>query len=1272
MKHPFAFLAVACAFIVPSHLALALPPDLAPPPAAFGDAERDGTLLVTNDLREADFGGGLRLPVRWVYRSSNQATNAYGWDGFSLTMLEAKAVKKNEILYEVTLLCGKVIYFNKQPSGVTPAWKSNDLKWGGAEDLTNGKFTITSWDGWSLEYKDGRIKKLTTEDSRVLLWSYDSTDPRLVASVKESGHDPEVEIEISNDPVKMAGSSAVRGAYKLKVNGDAYTFKYASGTLQDILYPDGRKTQWRFENNGSSATEKRLTLTGPGGYWKSWVFLDENRMLKTDDIWSYLMTGGASSEDGVVYNRPTMERTRIATGEKQKIEYQAANSISIRTDVLGNVTKTYLYKTPGKLYDRAYKVERKVAGESDFVTTWRGTYDSASGDLIRAYDVADNETEYAYEHFPGVSEFFPPKQVSVTYPLGRTTMFERNSQGDAVKAINAAGVERRFEYDGRHRLTKIKNSSGDTLVRYVYGEKDQIVEIYDALNNKTSYEYAEHLGRPLLTKKTSAEGRVSEWVRDAQGRIVSAQSPSLATWIYTYSSTNIGIADKITDPLAGETEFIYNSRLVPISVVDPLGNSVEREYDDLNLVEEIKNSIGQITKLKYNANGNLVELIDPRLNQYSMRWAASGERKELKWPDGGMQEVSRDSEGRVVSYKPRGSDAEIINNWNESGEFASQTWVSGTFSGSTSFNRNAGGLITSHAATTMGVTVSGSIGYNLQGEVSSISQTIGALSRSASMTYNLRGDLQTITYPAGFTVEYVRNADGQVTAIKKDSATIATYSYDSAGRLVTRTLSNGVTSTYAYDGMDRVSAITVTSGTSVVWAERYGYDAAGRKSFVLTGTSGSVGNSFWLDAADQLRGAKYGATGADTGYGSATASTASTSTWTYDAAGNRQIAIVGSSTSTYSANNVNQYTSATGYSSLAYNSRGDLASYGSFNFSYDAGGNLIQFKTPLSTVKYYRDAFGNRAYKQPTSTSKLVFFNAGSRQLELYNINESVSISYIYEPGVNRILAQGGSGGLTFYHQDGHANVVMLTNSAGENFLNIAYDAWGNATAKTASGATTSISVIYRFLYAGAEWDSDEKLYHLRARAYSPALGRFLQNDPIGFAGGDYNLARYVNNSPVDWIDPFGLSTGSLSPSGALALAEIAAMEAGGATSPLAGAALTGMAVSAAVEGSGEEEEPTPDAPVPDPPVPPAPAPGIECPVTPPENPADSPGEGWEWRGKGAQGSKEGSWFNPGTGESLHPDLTHPDPIGPHWDYNRPGGGNGWRVPPGGGIMTPK
>lgn len=68
------------------------------------------------------------------------------------------------------------------------------------------------------------------------------------------------------------------------------------------------------------------------------------------------------------------------------------------------------------------------------------------------------------------------------------------------------------------------------------------------------------------------------------------------------------------------------------------------------------------------------------------------------------------------------------------------------------------------------------------------------------------------------------------------------------------------------------------------------------------------------------------------------------------------------------------------------------------------------------------------------------------------------------------------------------------------------------------------------------------------------------------------------------------------------------------------------------------------------------------------QNPAEAPGSGWEWRGNGDPGSSKGSWYNPESGESLHPDLGHPDPIGPHYDWKAPNGVT-YRVYPDGTVV---
>ena len=60
------------------------------------------------------------------------------------------------------------------------------------------------------------------------------------------------------------------------------------------------------------------------------------------------------------------------------------------------------------------------------------------------------------------------------------------------------------------------------------------------------------------------------------------------------------------------------------------------------------------------------------------------------------------------------------------------------------------------------------------------------------------------------------------------------------------------------------------------------------------------------------------------------------------------------------------------------------------------------------------------------------------------------------------------------------------------------------------------------YTYTGRELD-DTDIYYYRARYYDPTTQRFLSQDPIGFASGDFNFYRYVGNSPANFRDPFGL-----------------------------------------------------------------------------------------------------------------------------------------------------
>jgi len=88
-----------------------------------------------------------------------------------------------------------------------------------------------------------------------------------------------------------------------------------------------------------------------------------------------------------------------------------------------------------------------------------------------------------------------------------------------------------------------------------------------------------------------------------------------------------------------------------------------------------------------------------------------------------------------------------------------------------------------------------------------------------------------------------------------------------------------------------------------------------------------------------------------------------------------------------------------------------------------------------------------------------------------------------------------------------------LTDSNGVVTESASYDSFGR---------TISSNLTTRYQYTGREYDEYTGLMFYRARFYDPQIGRFISEDPIGFAGG-INLFDYVKSNPVLYRDPTGL-----------------------------------------------------------------------------------------------------------------------------------------------------
>ena len=232
----------------------------------------------------------------------------------------------------------------------------------------------------------------------------------------------------------------------------------------------------------------------------------------------------------------------------------------------------------------------------------------------------------------------------------------------------------------------------------------------------------------------------------------------------------------------------------------------------------------------------------------------------------------------------------------------------------------------------------------------------------------------------------------------------------------------------------------------------------------------------------------------------------------------------------YSSNALNQYTSTAG-DSYSYDSNFNLTHVAGFSGVYDAANHLVSAaggssgESQQTVAGFVYDGLG-RCVKRTLNGVATVFAFDGWKPIMEWDDNGDLQAWNVYGPGADEILLRHQDAyGYIRFHLDRHGNVAFLLDNVGVVREKYTYDAFGRPKVTDLNGEHPRSFSYYGhcFLFQGREYIRELGIYDYRNRFYYPALGRFLQSDPIGFGAGDMNLFRYVGDDPVDGSDPTGL-----------------------------------------------------------------------------------------------------------------------------------------------------
>jgi RHS repeat-associated protein len=730
-------------------------------------------------------------------------------------------------------------------------------------------------------------------------------------------------------------------------------------------------------------------------------------------------------------------------------------------------TTTYTYNTNGKIAT----IDGPRTDVSD-ITTY--TYDPTTGSLSSITQPIIGSSTYS--NFDGLGN-----PQTITDPNGNSTTYTYDTNG-RVSTILAPGDTSSTQYfyvggscgascSGGGRIDHIILPEGNTI-NYTYDTLSNLSSIKDNTNNTINYTY------------DSEGNKLTEQIKDSSGTLQKSLS-------YSYDALNR--LSKITNPDSTYTQYGYDARNNRTSLRTPNNQTATYAYDALNRLTSTLQPLSASTTYGYDSNNNLTSVKDANNITTTYKYDDKGRVYQVISPDTGNTTYSYDPAGNLISK----TDAKgvtisyVYDALNRLTTIDFPTDIDIVYSYDTCVN-GKGRLcsMTDASGTT-------SYEYTAKGQVKKETKTVDSIQYVTQYTYDQNGSLKTMTYPSSKVITY-NHLNDRATSVLNGASTIATnINYKPFGGVSSLTFGNGLTQSSGYDNQYRISSIA--TGTAVINLSYPTYDANGNIMTVNNVVDPTKNKSFTYDALDRLSTATSSGIWGSLG-------------WTYDGVGNRQTE--GSTVYTYTVG-TNKLTGAGGLN-FGYDNNGNTTSQAARSYIYNQNQRLIQVNDGGTTAYYTYNGNGQRVKKNVSGAITVFHYSLSGQLIAESNSSGNITVEYVYLNG--QPLAKTEGANTYYYHNDHLATPQKMTDASGVVVWSADYKPFGEAT-------VTISTITNNLRFPGQYFDSETGLNYNYFRDYNPLIGRYIEADPIGQAGG-INQYVYSLNTPLILTDPTGEAVG--------------------------------------------------------------------------------------------------------------------------------------------------